>query len=55
MVDSVTGWLQQLGLGEYADVFAEQQIDLDILPELSEPDLEKLAIPLGPRKRLLKS
>jgi class 3 adenylate cyclase/tetratricopeptide (TPR) repeat protein len=48
-------WLEGLGLGRYAEVLAESAIDFDILPELTESDLEKLAIPLGDRKRLLKA
>jgi hypothetical protein len=55
MTDSVTRWLKQLGLGQYADDFMEQQIDREILPELTEADFEKLGIPLGPRKKLLKA
>ena len=48
-------WLEGLGLGRYAEVFAESAIDFDVLPELTESDLEKLAIPLGDRKRLLRA
>jgi hypothetical protein len=33
-------WLEQHGLGKYAGAFAAQEIDLDVLPELSEADLE---------------
>jgi len=55
MINSVTQWLKQLGLGQFADVFAEQQIDREVLPELTEEDFEKLGIPLGPRKKLLKA
>jgi class 3 adenylate cyclase/predicted ATPase len=47
--------LEQLGLGQYASVFDEQQIDHEVLPELTDADLEKLGIPLGPRKKLLKA
>jgi class 3 adenylate cyclase/tetratricopeptide (TPR) repeat protein len=48
-------WLEGLGLSRYAEVFAESAIDVDILPELTESDLEKLAIPLGDRKRLVRA
>lgn len=51
----VGGWLQSLGLGQYEATFREHEIDSEVLPELSEPDLEKLGIPLGHRKRLLKA
>ena len=55
MSDSIAQWLERLGLGRYSDLFAEQQIDYEILPELAEEDFEKLGIPLGPRKKLLKA
>jgi class 3 adenylate cyclase len=54
-MDGVPQWLDQLGLGRFATVFAEQQIDLEVLTELTDEDLEKLCIPLGPRKKLLKA
>ncbi len=54
-MSDVAQWLERLGLERYAAVFAEQQIDLEVLPELTEHDLEKLGVALGPRKKLLKA
>jgi class 3 adenylate cyclase/predicted ATPase/ABC-type transport system involved in cytochrome c biogenesis ATPase subunit len=51
----VGGWLRDLGLGRYEPTFIENAIDSDVLPELTEGDLEKLGIPLGDRKRLIKA
>src|SRR6516225_282800 len=51
----VGGWLRKLGLEQYEPVFRENAIDREVLPELSEGDLEKLGLPLGHRKRLLKA
>jgi class 3 adenylate cyclase/predicted ATPase len=51
----VNGCLRNLGLGKYESVFTENAIDTDVLPELTEGDLEKLGIPLGDRKRLIKA
>ncbi|GAG08025.1 unnamed protein product, partial [marine sediment metagenome] len=48
-------WLRSLGLEKYEAVFRENEIDADVLPELTELDLEKLGVPLGHRKRLLKA
>ena len=50
----VGAWLRDLGLGQYEAVFRENEIDIDILPELTEPHLEKLGMSLGHRIRLLK-
>ena len=48
-------WLRDLGLDRYETAFRDNEIDWDVLPELSEADLEKLGLPLGPRKKLLKA
>ncbi len=55
MADDITQWLEGLGLGQYAQAFAENQIDFDILSDLTEANLEKLGIPLGDQKRLLRA
>jgi class 3 adenylate cyclase/predicted ATPase len=51
----IGGWLRDLGLGQYEALFRASEIDADILPELTEVDLEKLGVPLGHRKRLLRA
>src|SRR4051794_17040603 len=48
-------WLQQLGLSQYAEIFSKEAIDVDVLGDLTDEDLEKLGIPLGHRKRMLKA
>ena len=48
----VEAWLNSLGLGQYAAVFAEQEIDADTLRVLTVEDLRELGIPLGHRKKL---
>jgi hypothetical protein len=52
---NVWGWLRHLGLGRYKALFRASEIDAGILPELTAADLEKLAVPLGHRKRLLRA
>ena len=48
-------WLATLRLEQYAQVFAEQQVDLDSVRLLSETDLRELGLPLGPRKLVLRA
>src|SRR5262249_12084044 len=50
----VGGWLKSLGLGQYEALFRASDIDADILPELTQGDLEKLGVSLGHRKRSLR-
>ena len=52
---NVADWLRNLGLSQYEPAFIENAIDIDVLPELSEHDLERLGIPLGHRKRLVRA
>ena len=47
----VGDWLRSLGLA----TFRENEIDAEVLPEITDADLEKLGVPLGHRKRLLKA
>lgn len=48
-------WLERLGLAQYGDRFEADDLDLDVVPSLSEQDLEKLGVTMGHRKRLLKA
>jgi hypothetical protein len=49
------GWLKSLGLGQYEAAFHDNGVDWDVLPDLTDADLEKLGVLLGHRKRLLKA
>jgi hypothetical protein len=51
----IHAWLRDLGLERYADSFEANAIDHEVLPELTEADLEKLGVLLGHRKKLLKA
>ena len=51
----VGAWLGNLGLGQYVAVFRENAIDSEVLPDLTDADLEKLGVLLGHRKRLHKA
>src|SRR5271168_2319266 len=51
----VGDWLKSLGLGQYLGLFREHEIDGEVLPELTDVDLEKFGVPFGHRKRLLKA
>src|SRR5262252_7591270 len=49
-------WLEKLGLSEYAQRFAENDIDFTILGDLTDQDLEKIGIAsLGHRRKLLRA
>ncbi|MEO0809629.1 MAG: hypothetical protein AAFW82_03125 [Pseudomonadota bacterium] len=49
----VSEWLESIGLGRYAPLFREQEIDHEALLHLEEKDLKELGLPLGPRRLIL--
>src|SRR5277367_5147454 len=51
----VGDWLRSLGLGQYESLFRQNDIDAEVLNELTEGDLEKFGVSFGHRKRLLKA
>jgi class 3 adenylate cyclase/predicted ATPase len=51
-----TEWLETLGLGQYAGHFAENEITVSILPDLTDADLKELGVSaLGHRRILLRA
>jgi class 3 adenylate cyclase/tetratricopeptide (TPR) repeat protein len=52
---SVAEWLASIGLGEYAQRFAENAIDLSVVRDLTEQDLKKIGLPLGHRRKMLRA
>src|SRR5271165_3448073 len=51
----VGDWLRSLGLGQYEALFRQNDIDAEVLSELTDGDLEKFGVSFGHRKRLLKA
>ena len=55
-MQDLANWLESLGLGQYAAVLREHDIDGELLSELSEADLEKMDIrSLGHGEKPLKA
>jgi predicted ATPase/class 3 adenylate cyclase len=50
-MDDVTRWLERNGLGKYAQVFAENEIEFEVLGRLNDDDLREMGLPVGPRKK----
>src|SRR5262249_42596741 len=52
----IANWLKKLGMQEYIQQFADNDIDFAILGELTDQDLEKIGITsLGHRRKLLRA
>jgi class 3 adenylate cyclase/tetratricopeptide (TPR) repeat protein len=54
-VTELRRWLAEAGLEELADALHAHDLDLDVLPDLTDADLREIGLTLGQRKRLLKA
>jgi class 3 adenylate cyclase/predicted ATPase len=54
MVDELKRWLDQLGLSEYAEAFAKNHVNFELLTSLTADDLKDVGVAsVGHRRRLL--
>ena len=51
-MQQIADWLEKLDLGQYAERFAENEIDVSVLPHLTDQDLKDLGVPLGHRRKI---
>ena len=51
-MEQIADWLEKLDLGQYAARFAENEIDVSVLPHLTDQDLKDIGIPLGHRRKI---
>ena len=49
----VAVWLRALDLERYGQTFLDNGIDGEVLPHLTDADLEKIGVLLGHRKKIL--
>jgi hypothetical protein len=55
-MQQIADWLESLGMSEYAERFADNDIDFAILGDLTDQDLEKIGVTsLGHRRKLLRA
>jgi len=52
-MQQIADWLKKLGLPEYAERFAENGIDISVLPHLTDQDLKDMGVLLGHRRKML--
>ena len=51
----IAEWLASIGLGEYAERFRQNAIDLSVVRDLTEQDLKDLGVLLGHRRKMLRA
>ena len=52
-MQQIAGWLDNLGMSEYAERFAENKIDVSVLRHLTDQDLKDIGVALGHRRKML--
>src|SRR6516162_164733 len=56
LMQQIGNWLEKLGLRQYAQRFAENDIDFDVLSDLTDQDLKEIGVTsLGHRRKLLRA
>jgi class 3 adenylate cyclase len=54
-MQQIADWLEKLGLGQYAQRFAENDISFSVLSDLTDQDLKEIGVSLGHRRQLLRA
>src|SRR5262249_31370964 len=54
-MQQIADWLKKLGMSEYVERFAENDIDVAILPDLTDQHLKDLGVSLGHRLKMLRA
>jgi hypothetical protein len=54
-VSTIAQWLASLGMAEYTERFAKDDIDFDVLGDLTDQDFDRLGVSRGHRRRMLKA
>ena len=52
-MQDIAHWLEELGMSEYAQRFAENGIDVSVLADLTDQDLKEIGVSLGHRRKML--
>ena len=54
-MQQVADWLKALGMSEYAERFAENDIDVEVLSELTDKDFDRLGVSIGHRRKIMRA
>ena len=52
-MQQIADWLEKLGMSEYAQRFAENDVDTSVLRHLMDQDLKDIGVLLGHRRLML--
>ena len=51
----IAEWLEKLGMSEYTQRFAENDIDVEVLSELTDSDFDRLGVSIGHRRKMMRA
>ena len=54
-MQQIADWLEKLGMSEYAQRFAENDIDVEVLRELTDKDFDRLGVSIGHRRKIMRA
>jgi class 3 adenylate cyclase len=54
-MQQIEDWLKKLGMSEYTESFAENDIDMAVLPDVTDQHLKDLGVSLGHRLKMLRA
>ena len=54
-MQQIADWLEKLGMSEYAQRFAENDIDVEVLSELRDVDFDRLGVSIGHRRKIMRA
>jgi hypothetical protein len=52
-MQQIADWLEKLGMSQYAQRFADNDVDTSVLRHLTDQDLTELGVSLGHRRKML--
>ena len=55
VVPRIEDWLASLGMSEYAQRFADNDVDASVLRDLTDQDLKEIGVSLGHRRKMLRA
>jgi class 3 adenylate cyclase len=54
-MQQIADWLEKLGMSEYAQRFAENDVDFEVLGELTDTDFDRLGVSIGHRRKMIRA
>jgi hypothetical protein len=52
-MQQIADWLKKLGMAQYAQAFADNDIDFSVLRQMTDQDLKDIGVLLGHRRMML--